>query len=388
MRLALFLPSLVGGGAEKMLFHLACGFAERGLSVDMVLAQARGVYLERLPASVRVVDLAAPRVRDNLTGHLLAYLRQTQPDALLSTIHYTNIVAIWGRMLARTLPGRRVTTRVVVREDNHLSRRSHGTGFARGQVMVGLMPWLARWFYPRADAVVAVSQGVADDLAATAGLAPAHIRVIYNPVVTADLPHLAAQPAEHPWLATPAPAPYLDAETAPPVILAVGRLSKQKDFPTLLHAFQQVVQQRPARLLILGEGSERPHLEQLVHDLGLTGVVDLPGFAANPYAAMSRAALFVLASAWEGLPNALIEALACGAPVVATDCESGPREILADGRYGPLVPVGDVAALAGAMLATLADPLPAAVLRERGTMFTVGRAVDAYLEVLGVRGEG
>lgn len=238
------------------------------------------------------------------------------------------------------------------------------------------MPRLARVFYPRAQAVIAVSQGVADDLEGLIGTGRARVLVIPNPVVTPDLTALAAAAADHPWFA---PEPI-----APPVVLAAGRLSPQKDFPTLIRAFALLVRQRDLRLLILGEGPERAALETLIQDLGLTGRVALPGFRANPFALIARARLFVLSSAWEGLPGVLIQAMACGTPVVATDCPSGPREVLADGRYGPLVPVGDPQALAQAMGETLDQPMDSDVLRARAADFGLAPVTRRYLEVLGL----
>jgi glycosyltransferase involved in cell wall biosynthesis len=195
--------------------------------------------------------------------------------------------------------------------------------------------------------------------------------VVYNPVITPEIMALARQTPDHPWFAA----------GGPPVILAVGRLTPQKDFPTLLRAFAEVRRRRPARLLILGEGEERAALEALGADLGVAADVALPGFRENAMAYMAGSALFVLSSAWEGLPTVLIEALAAGTRVVSTDCPSGPREILQDGRLGSLVPVGDVAALADAMTAALARPAAPAPA-EALTPFTRDAAVDHYLRLI------
>src|SRR5690625_55191 len=185
--------------------------------------------------------------------------------------------------------------------------------------------------YRHLDAVVTASEGVSTDTRTVTGLPPERIHVIDNPVVTPDLEELAAQPLDHPWFG----------DNDVPVILASGRLTKQKDFPTLLRAFARVRQNRPARLIVLGEGKLRTELEALAVKLGIASDVDLAGFASNPYPYVKQSDLFVLSSRWEGLGMALIEALALGIPAVSADCPSGPREILADGRYGALVPVGD-----------------------------------------------
>jgi glycosyltransferase involved in cell wall biosynthesis len=356
-RLALFVPSMRGGGAERVMLELAHGFASRGIPTDLVLPQMEGPYLSHVRPDVRLVDLRASRVLSSLPG-LVGYLRRERPIALLSTLTHVNLVALWARRIAR------VETRIVIREANTLSVGKAGS--ARNRVL----PLLARQYYRRADEVVAVSEGVASDLIATAGLAPERVHVLYNPIVTRELQQLAQAAVDHPWFAA----------GSPPVVLAAGRLSRQKDFPVLIRAFA-ARQTRSARLLILGEGPERPALEALVGSLGAASEIALPGFVANPFAYMARAAVFVLSSAWEGMPGVLIQALACGAPAVATDCESGPREVLQNGRVGRLVPVGDVSGLAQAIDATLAEPrrpLPHGVLDR----FTQESAVTAYLRVL------
>jgi glycosyltransferase involved in cell wall biosynthesis len=202
------------------------------------------------------------------------------------------------------------------------------------------MPHLIKIFYPWADAIVANSRGVAEDLMKLTGLPRDKIQVIYNPVVTPELFAKAEEPLDHPW--------FRPGE--PPVILGVGRLTQQKDFPTLIRAFALVRKERPARLMILGEGEERPKLEALVRELRLEEDVALPGFVENPYKYMKRAAVFVLSSKWEGLPTVLIEALALGTQVIATNCPSGLEEVLEGGRWGRLVSVGDFAGLAQAIL--------------------------------------
>jgi glycosyltransferase involved in cell wall biosynthesis len=238
----------------------------------------------------------------------------------------------------------------------------------RGRVATA---WAGR-FYRGADGVVAVSDGVADDFANVTGFQRSCIRTIYNPVLTPDLSVAAEAAVEDPWL---------DGDE-PPVVLGVGRLTTQKDFPTLLHAFARVRSQRLARLLILGEGDKRSELEALARNLGLAGEVRFPGYVDNPFAYMRRCAVFVLSSAYEGLPNSLIEAMACGAPVVSTDCPSGPAEILEGGRYGCLVPIGDAEAMASAILTILQDAPDTAGTRRRAEMFSVEASSAQYLSLL------
>jgi glycosyltransferase involved in cell wall biosynthesis len=225
--------------------------------------------------------------------------------------------------------------------------------------------------YPWADAVVAGSKGLAKDVALVTRVPLQRIRVAPNPVVTDELFHMAREPVDHPWFA-----PGED-----PVVLSAGRLTRAKDFPVLIRAFSRVYASRRCRLMVLGEGEERGALEALIDDLGLKQCVSLPGFVRNPFAYMRRAAVFVLSSAWEGLPGALIQALACGVPVVATDCENGPREILQDGRFGRLVPVGDVPALANAILAAVDGPRPI-ITQEAWSPFSQDAGVDAYLRII------
>jgi glycosyltransferase involved in cell wall biosynthesis len=234
----------------------------------------------------------------------------------------------------------------------------------------GVVRLLMKWLYPFADQVVAISRGVQDDLHKWIGLPPGKVRTIYNPVVTTGLSGLASAPIPHPWLA----------QGEPPVVLGVGRLTEQKDFASLIRAFATVRKTRRCRLVILGEGELRAELEALVNELRLDDDVLMPGFQNNPFAWMGRAAVFVFSSVFEGLGGALIQAMACGTPVVSTDCPSGPAEILEDGKWGSLVPVGDVQALARAITDTLdADSHPD--VRLRAAFFSDQRSVDDYLEV-------
>jgi len=300
------------------------------------------------------------------------YLRQERPAAVLAGLHHANVVAL----LARRLSG--VTTRVVVTVHDAMS---YGATYSPN-LRQRLIPYLIGRFYPGADAVVAVSRGVADDLARTTGVARERITVIYNPVVTPDVARRADAP--------PDPARFRDwyAAGRAPVILSVGRLAPEKDFSTLIRAFAGLSDNLPARLLILGEGPERAQLEALIDALALGERVALPGFVANPFAHMARAGVFVLSSTFEGLPSALIQAMACGCPVVATDCPHGPAEILAGGRHGRLVPIGDVAAMTKAVADALTAPRNAEALRAGTAPFAAGPSTERYLEVLGLAGSG
>jgi glycosyltransferase involved in cell wall biosynthesis len=292
---------------------------------------------------------------------LVGYFRREKPSAALSFIHYANIFALLARRFAS------YPHRLVVTEHNTLSIEfKHSTGLKSF-----LMPILINLFYRWSDGIVAVSDGVADDLSIVARIPRERIQVIYNPVVTPQLRDKMQAPLEDPW--------YGDGD--PPVILAVGSLREQKGFSILIEAFALVRRIRSARLLILGEGVDRPKLEALVKRLNLEKDVRLPGFILNPYPYMARASLFVLSSNWEGLPTVLIEALYCGVPVVATDCFSGPREILRNGRFGQLVPVGDKALLAKAIEESLSSR--ASIISSKSwEPFEMESVINNYLRIL------
>lgn len=361
-KIALFLPSLCGGGAEKVMVHLAQGFSERGFDVDLILAKADGPYFSLVPKSVRIVDLKARRVLYSLPG-LVRYLRESKPEALISALDHANVIALGAKLLSRS------PVRLALSVHSTLSQSSARAMNLRGR----LTPCWTRLFYPWADAVIAVSKGVADDLLRVSKLRKEKVHVIYNPVVAPELFVQAEEVLDHPWFAA----------DEPPVILGVGRLTEPKDFITLIRAFAIVKEVCPARLIILGEGEERARLEAFVRNLDLEASVELPGFVSNPYKYIKRAAVFVLSSKWEGLPTVLIEALALGTPVISTDCPSGPAEILEGGRWGRLVPVGDVNALAQAILCALSGEVPSSP-REASHPYELQRVVSAYVDILGL----
>jgi glycosyltransferase involved in cell wall biosynthesis len=391
-RVALLLLSLTGGGVERSTLRLAREFLRRGVAVDLLVCRPHGELRDAVPDGVRLIPLtdsgtlagrlAALRAAGRqwpallrpvlLTLHasralrhlpaLVRYLKTERPAALLAAKTPVNLMALWARRLAG------VPLRLVLSERAQLSAVATTDRPAKRSAL----PALVRRFYGEADAIVTVSAGVADDLAGLSGLPRSRMAVIYNPVVDAEFAVRAAEPAPHPWLA----------DGGAPVLLAVGRLHAEKDYPTLLRAFAALRETRPARLLILGEGPARAELQALARDLGVEEDLAMPGFCANPPAAMARAAVFVLTSRAEGFGNVLVEALACGCPVVSTDCPSGPREILDGGRYGRLVPVGDVRALAAALAEALDAPPDREALRRRGYEFNVARAAAAYLDLL------
>ena len=392
-RLAFLLGDLGGGGVQRIVTILAGALAARGAGIDLLVCAAAGELRADLPPGVTVVQLgrrnplaarlaalrADPEAISVLLRPLLSrkhgsrsltclpaladYLRAVRPDALFAATPYLNIEAVLARRLAR------VPTRLVISERNHFSSGKPRKDWRRRH----LAPAMRRC-YPQADAIVAVSDGVADDLATTLGLPRAAITTLYNPTITPDFAARLGEPCAHPWFAA----------GAPPVILNVSRLAAQKDLPTLLRAFARVRSRRPARLMIGGKGS--PHQIDRVYDLatelGIRPDVEALGYLRNPLPYMARAAVFVLSSRFEGFPNVLLEALAAGTPVVSTDCPSGPREILADGAFGALVPVGDDRALAEAIGRTLDDPPDRERLRARAASFDYDTALARYQAVL------
>ncbi len=359
-KISIFLPALHGGGAERSMLSLAGGFAARGHAVDLVLARAVGPYLAEIPEGVTLVDLQSKGTVASLPA-LVRYLRQQRPDGMVSALSRANIVAILARRLAGT------PHRLVVNEQNTLTQWAKDSDNWRSR----MTPRFASLSYRWADAVVAVSQGVADDLMHVRKVPAKRIEVIFNPGATSEVLRKASLPLQHDWFV----------EGEPPVIVAVGSLSPQKDFENLLHAFARVRSRQEVRLIILGEGDERPKLEALVRSLDIEDDVRMPGFVENPYAYMHRAAAFVLSSRFEGLPTVLVEALTCGTPLVATDCPSGPREILRGGEFGLLVPVGQVDPLADAIEESLAGRCPEAP-SDSWRPYTPEAVVSQYQQLL------
>jgi glycosyltransferase involved in cell wall biosynthesis len=357
--ISMFLPTLGGGGAERMIVNLAGGLAGRGVEVDLVVANAVGPFRRELDRRVNVVDLRARGALASLP-RLSVYLGRTRPKVLLVTLSRAANVAIVARKLARS------PTQIFIREANTLSQ------FAAQNWKERLILAGASFLYPFADGVIAVSEGVAKDIAASFRISDDKIHVVYNPVVTPNLASLAAEEPGHAWLQ----------EGQPPVVLGVGRLHPQKGFDNLIHAVALANQTRPTRLLILGEGDERFRLEACIAKYNLEGSVRLEGFVPNPFMYMARADLFALSSRWEGLPSVLIQALACGCPVVSTDCPSGPREILQGGKFGELVPVDKPELLAESILKGLGRRRPREVLTTATERFSLETSCEAYERIL------
>ncbi|SFM59430.1 Glycosyltransferase involved in cell wall bisynthesis [Ectothiorhodospira mobilis] len=364
-RIACFFSTSGHSGVDRAAKQLIPALARRGYRVDLLKVRHHGPHLEAPHNRVTVVDLGSRHTYACLPA-LIRYLRRERPAVMLSDKDRVNRTALLASWIARWLFG--VHTRLIFSSGTTISIDLATRSIIERWIQRNSM----RHLYPFADQVIVTSAGVADDMAHYCGLAREKIRVVPSPVVTTSLFNKPLPCPDHPWLAR--------SET--PLILSAGELSKRKDFETLLRAFARVRAQRPCRLMILGQGKTRTDLLKLAAELGVSQDLELPGFVSEPYAFMAHADLFAFSSRWEGLGFVIIEALAVGTPVVATDCPSGPREILQNGRIGPLVPVGDDIAMAAAIMKTLDAPPPKELLREAARPYEVEVSTDAYLDAM------
>lgn len=368
-RLAVFISFSGDGGVERMVTNLCAEFANH-VHVDLLALKLSGGHASRIPSKVNLIELKSRHAWTSV-NEVAAYLRQHRPDAVLAAKDRAGRAALRARQKAGAQMPQKVP--IFIRLGTNLSAAlERKDAFSR---WLRLRPMQKQ--YRLADGVIAVSDGVREDVMKVTGLASDRVHVIRNPVITPRLDEQAGEAAPHPWLN----------DKSLPVIMGMGRLTLQKDFPALLRAFAAIQQELPSRLIVLGEGpqpGDRERLAHLAQTLGIHERVLLPGFRQNPYAWLARADLFVLSSAWEGSPNALTEALALGIPSVSTDCPSGPAEILAGGRFGPLIAVGDDRAMAQAMLQTLRAPLPADRLREAVAEYRADLSARRYLRLMGL----
>jgi glycosyltransferase involved in cell wall biosynthesis len=358
--ISIFVPTLHGGGAERVTLLLARGFMEKGYDVDIVLVEHAGIYLDQVPENVNLVDLNRKHVLTSLP-RLIRYLRKKRPFVMLSIMDHSNVIAL----LARRLSG--VQSRIVISSHIAPSVSMKYSNFRSKMVY-----YIARWCYDWADDIITVSQGVADDLSSVVNISRSNIRTIYNPIITPEISMLAMEKVNCLWLNA----------FEMPVLITAGRLNVQKDYPTLLQAFSLVVNKIPAKLIILGEGEDRDLLEKMIQELALDDCVCMPGFVKNPYSYISKGSIFILSSLYEGFGNVLVESMGVGTPVISTDCPSGPAEILDNGKYGRLVPVGDAEALARSILLTLESAIDSNILLKRADDFSYIKVSDQYLDVL------
>ncbi len=364
MKIALFPPSLEVGGVQRVTLSLARGFMAQHIDTELVLIKKEGAFLDHVPPELPIVNLNAKRALTSVLP-LAAYLRKSQPDVLLTVSEPVNLAAIWAKMLTRNSH-----TKIAVMVVNTLSVYQANSTIRREK----FYSTLTRWFYPRADYVVALAEGIKQDLAQFIHLPLEHITTIPSPVLTPDFYDRAQQPIDHEWFA--------QGKNDVPTLLGVARFVPAKDLSTLIRAFAIVRENRPARLLIIGDGEERPKLEALVSELGLSDDVSMPGYLNNlPY--MKATDVFVLSSIFEGLPTVLIEALACSPAIVSTDCPSGPQEILDGGIYGKIVPMRDPQAMADAILHQLDHPQDVHLLRKRAEHYSMEAIINRYLTLFG-----
>jgi glycosyltransferase involved in cell wall biosynthesis len=363
LKIVVLAPSITKtfGGAERILFNLSRQWTLLGHDVTIFTIRSDEETLSLISKNVPIHNITKG------TGPLriysiVKYLNSKKPDLLITSIFSNNVIAV----ICKYLVGYHL--KVVIREASNYPFASKKHLDLRDQMYKFFMPIV----YPRADGAIAISKSI-EILYKTRYLVPENkIKRIYNPTITQELKTMSTHPVDQDELF----------ESGVPTILGAGRLTEQKDFETLIRAFAILRDKKKARLIILGEGDQRDYLENLASQLGLKGDVFLPGFKHNPFAYMSRADLFVLSSIYEGLPNVLIEALACGTPVVSTDCESGPREILDNGRYGKLVPMKEPEIMAEAMFETLENPLSKDILQNRANYFSDERQALEYINFI------
>ena len=358
-RIAMMIPTLAGGGAERTYLILAKGFQKSGYQVDLIVARATGEYLSQIPPGIELVDLKASRMAKTLPG-LVRYLQTRRPRVLMPGLELTHMIALMAQMASG------VPSKVIVTIHSVISQNDHFYLPTRS-----LEKQLMKLLYPQAGEIIAVSKGVAEDFSSFLGFPLSSLRVIYNPIITAGMLEKAQQPFQHAWLD----------EGQPPVILSVGRLHPVKDIPMLIKAFALARQHTPLRLMILGEGKQREELESLVRQMGLQEDISMPGFQQNPYAFLRRAAMLVLSSRHEAFGRVLIEAMACGCTVISTDCPGGVAELVDNGKYGHLVPVGDAEAMAQAILDVLGGDVrkpPSEWLHQ----FELDQVIQSYLKLI------
>lgn len=362
--LAVLMAEIGSGGMGKMRVQLMNAIVDAGYSVDLLLGKQKGRHRLELDPRIRVIDIGTTHAVFGVP-RLAAYLLRHRPRVLLTQRIRVTVLAHRARALAR------VPTRIFATGETHESTSVKTYPEAEQRKRLGRI----RKYFGRNDGMIATSRGVAEDHAALMDWPVEAITVVPSPVLTPAIESLARESVDHPWFAA----------GQPPVIISAGRLEAPKDYPTLLRAFALFRQHHDARLVILGEGPLRPELEALASDLGIAADFNLPGFTANVYAPMAHSRMFVLSSAWEGFGSVLVEAMAVGTPVVSTDCQSGPAEILADGIYGPLAPCGDPEALAACMERCWNDPVDADTLRNAAfERYSSQRSAEAYVRALGI----
>lgn len=351
IKLFVFIPSLRGGGAEKVSSKIASRLDPKLFDTTLVVGKKEGEYVSVLPVNLLVRDLDKAHVRDCIIP--LAFLfRREKPDVVISFMHHSNIVALLAKMLSFS------SVKIITAERNVME-------YVYEHVPKIFLPF-ARLLYRLSAASLGGSKGLQENVRAFLGIPENKFRVIYNPIDFDFIQSKATEPVHHPWLQ----------DNHPPVVLGVGRLVPQKDFTTLIRAFVLAKKPKGTRLIILGQGPLEEELLVLVEKLGVADSVNFPGFQKNPYPFFANADVFVLSSRWEGFGNVIPEALALGVPIVSTDCEYGPNEIIENEVNGLLVPVHDDKAMASAIGRMLNDKNFARGCAERGQMVAKRLAIE------------
>jgi len=355
MKIAIFIPNLKGGGAERVFVNLTHYFIKKGYEVNFVLIEKQGELLDLLPSSVKIFDLKASHIFKSFLP-LKQYLKDEKPDALIAVMWPLTVLATISAILAN------FKGVLVLSDHNTLSLSTKNlSNFKRRILKISI-----KFIYPLADVRLAVSDGMADDISNFTALNRSRFKVIHNPIFlqSSNVGNLKIK------------------KRSKYRIVNLGALSEQKNQALLIKAFSLISDKIDVELVILGEGPLRYELEKLVSDLNLKEKIQMPGFITDPSQWYEESDLFVLSSIYEGLPMVLLEALTFGLPIVSTDCKSGPREILCNGKYGKLVPVGDADALAKSMLQALQEEPDIEFLKRRAADFSVDKIAEQYLDVM------
>lgn len=365
-RLCFLVRGLDGGGAQRDAILLANELQAGGIDTAILTLQSHGPLKALIRDDVPVIDLGEGRKKRLAFAGPALYrlLSRGKPRGVVSAEAAPNaLLALTSRAIpAASRPG------IILREAASPVQARLNDPYWQNRLAYRLAPRL----YPMADLILTLTEGARTDLINAFSVPAGKIvnlgtNAVITPAIRAEIDQSRRDPQ-------------------PGHIFSVGRLSPEKGFVTLIEAFAQLRRTRPATLTIIGEGSERKTLETRISELGISEDVKLPGHHPHPIEALSQASLFVCSSTHEGLGNAIIEAMACGVAIVATDAPHGPREILLGGRLGPLVPVGDAAALAAAMADVLDGQTDTAALRERALQFSVEKAARAFEDALGQKG--
>jgi len=359
-KISIFLPNLTGGGAERLAIYLAHDWIDRGFKVEIVLMQKHGELLSIVSPEIAIIDLKSRKIRNSIFS-LYKYLRVSQPDIIWVGMWPLTSTAIISWILAKKVGS------IYVIDHNQLSK----SVIQELKVPAFFLKMLMKITYPFATGIMTVSNGVKEDLLKLGGFKDNQVKVIYNPAATGIPKNMKI---------TKIHKDTIWGEGFDKHILSVGSLSVQKNYSLLIRAFSKISKNLNAKLIILGEGKLRPSLESLISELDLEDSVSLVGFVKDPYPWYLTADLYVLSSDWEGLPTVLIESLECGLPIVSTDCPSGPKEILEDGRYGKLVPTNNPIALSNAIELSLSESHDKTLLMSRADDFSIESISKQYLQ--------